>query len=263
MRRVLTRLALVMGVTVFAVAAAVLFVREYRQASSEWIQFSIAPPSGESASISPTAIRADGLTLKAALATAYDMPAVRIVGPASLLDTRYSINASLPADAVARFRPLLQQELTKRLALETHFEVRPYDVFVLAATEAPRLDRAAGPGPSTWISKKDVRMRGVSMADVASALQGLLGRPVVDETGTRGAYDMQFEWEGERLPSVTATLRDRFGLRLSPATRNLETLIVDRIRRDPALVIVDQVGRLTRAAPAKVRRSIADVVRTY
>ena len=40
----------------------------------------------------------------------------------------------------------------------------------------------------------------------------------------------------------------------------METLIVDRIQRDPALVLFDQVGRLTRAAPAQVRKSIADVL---
>ena len=250
------------GVAVVAVVASVIFIRESRRAPSDWIQFSIAPASGESVQIGPASIRANGMTLKGAIATAYDMPAVRIVGPPSLLDARYSITAELGMDAVAQFRPLLQQELTKRLRLETHFEARRYEVLVLTAPESARLERAAGAGPSTWISKHDVRMRGVSMPDVASALQGILGRPVIDETGIRGSYDMQFEWVGERLPSVTATLRDRFGLRLSPATRNMETLVVDRIRRDPALVFFDQVGRITRAAPAPIRRGIAGVLTT-
>jgi len=58
---------------------------------------------------------------------------------------------------------------------------------------------------------------------------------------------------------VSATLRDRFGLRLSPGTRDMDTLIVDRIQRDPALVLFDQLGRITRAAPAPVRRGIAEV----
>jgi uncharacterized protein (TIGR03435 family) len=259
MRRILTG---GVGVAVVAVIAVVIFVGASRRASPDWIQFSIAPASGESASIGPASIRANGMTLKAAIATAYDMPAVRIVGPPSLLDTRYSVTAELGTDAVARFRPLLQQELTKRLRLETHFEARPYEVFVLTAPESARLERSTGAGPSTWISKHDVRMRGVSMQDVASALQGILGRPVIDETGIRGSYDMEFEWVGERFASVTATLRDRFGLRLSPATRNMETLVVDRIRRDPALVFFDQVGRITRAAPAPIRRGIADVLTT-
>jgi uncharacterized protein (TIGR03435 family) len=262
-RRARVAAGLAVGVAVVAVVATVVLVRETHQASSAWIQFSIAPASGDSASVSPTTIRADGMTLKNAIATAYDMPSVRVIGPPWLGDTRYSINAVLGIEQAENFRPLLQQELTKRLGLETHVEVRPYEVFVLTAADRPRLEGAAGSGPSTWISKEDVRMRGVSMHDLADALQRVLGRPVIDETAIRGSYDMEFGWSGERVASVTATLRDRFGLRLAPGTRDLETLIVDRIRRDPALVLFDHVGRITRAAPAPVRQRIADVLRTF
>jgi hypothetical protein len=71
---------------------------------------------------------------------------------------------------------------------------------------------------------------------------------------------MEFGWGEDRIASVTATLRDRFGLRLSPGTRDIEALIVDKIRRDPALVLFDGIGRLTRAAPAGLRQTIADVL---
>jgi uncharacterized protein (TIGR03435 family) len=259
-RRVRVGVGLGVGVAVVAVVAAVIFVREYHQASPVWIQFSIAPASGDSTSIGTNTIRANGMTLKGAIATAYDMPAVRVIGPPWLGDTRYSINAVLGIDEADNFRPLLQQELEKRLGLETHVEVRPFEVFVLTAADGPRLERSAGSGPTTWISKQDVRMRGGSMQDLANALQGILGRPVIDETAVRGSYDMEFDWGQDRVGSVTATLRDRFGLRLSPGTRDMETLIVDRIQRDPALVLFDQVGRLTRAAPAQVRKRIADVL---
>jgi uncharacterized protein (TIGR03435 family) len=259
-RRARVGAAVGVGVVVVAVAATVLFVREYHEGSTDWIQFTIAPASGDSAWISTTTIRADGMTLKSAIATAYDIPAVRVIGPTWLADTRYSINAVLGIEKADYFRPLLQKELEKRLGLETHVERRPYDVFVLTPADGHRLETAAASGPSTWISKKDVRMRGVSMEGVASALQGILGRPVVDETGLRGTYDMEFEWGEDRVPSVTATLLDRFGLRLSPGTRDLESLIVDRIQRDPALVLFGQLGRFTRGAPAQVRQSIANAL---
>jgi uncharacterized protein (TIGR03435 family) len=200
------------------------------------------------------------MTLKVAIATAYDVPAARVIGPPWLGETRYSINAVLGIDQADNFRPLLQHELQQRLGLETHVDVRPFEVFVLTAGDSPRLERSAGSGPSTWISKHDVRMRGVTMLDVASALQGILGRPVIDETAIRGTYDMEFGWGEDRVRSVTATLRDRFGLRLSPGTRDMDALIVDRIRRDPALVLLAGIGRITRGAPAAVRQRIADVL---
>lgn len=256
MRRIAVGLACGAMVVMVMVGA----LRMQRHASPAWTQFSMAPASGESASIGTGGISANGVTLRGAIATAYDIPAVRVIGPSWLDDTRYSINAALGADESNKFRPLLQDELNKRLGLETHVEVRPFEVFVLTASDSPQLERSAGSGPSTWISRHDVRMRGVSMPDLAFALQGILRRPVVDETGVRGAYDMEFGWGEDRVASVTATLRDRFGLRLSPATRDIEVLIVDRIWRDPSLVLFDGIGRLTRAAPAGVRKTIADVL---
>jgi hypothetical protein len=40
--------------------------------------------------------------------------------------------------------------------------------------------------PESKITRQDVRMRGVSMQDLASALQGILGRPVIDGDGHPG-----------------------------------------------------------------------------
>jgi hypothetical protein len=71
---------------------------------------------------------------------------------------------------------------------------------------------------------------------------------------------MEFEWGEDRVGSVTATLRDRFGLRLSPAARDMDTLIVDRIQREPALVLLGGIARITRGAPTSVRQRIANVL---
>jgi uncharacterized protein (TIGR03435 family) len=259
-RRFRLGFAMLTGVAVVAVLATLVAVHMQPNASKDWMQFSIGPASGDSASINATTVRSTGITLKGALATAYGIPAVRIVGPPWLNDTRYSLNAVVGIDESDAFRPLLQQELNRRLGLETHVEVRPFEVFVLTATDTSRLERAPDSGPSTWISKHDVRMRNGSMGGLASALQGILGRPVIDETGIAGSYNIEFGWGEDRVASVTAALRDRFGLRLTPDSRDMDALIVDRIRRDPALVLLAQVGRLTRAAPPRVRQHIANAL---
>ena len=151
------------------------------------MQFSIGPASGRSASISTNLIRSNGITLKGALATAYDVPAVRLIGPQWLADTRYSINAVVGIDESDAFRTILQQELQNRLRLETHFEVRPFDVFVLTATAAPRLERAVGSNLRVWINDRNVEIQDASMGNLASALQNILGKPVIDETGMAGS----------------------------------------------------------------------------
>jgi uncharacterized protein (TIGR03435 family) len=259
-RRFLVGFAMLAGIPVVAVLATLLAVHTQPNASADWMQFSIGPASGESSSINDTALRSNGITLKGAVATAYGMPAVRVIGPPWLSETRYSITAVAAIDDSDTFRALLQQELKNRLGLETHVEDRPFEVFVLTAAETPRLERSPASGPSTWISKHDVRMRDGSMAALASALQNILGRPVIDETAITGSYNVEFGWGEDRVASVTTALRDKFGLRLSTATRDMDALIVDRIWRDPTLVVLAQIGRITRGAPQRVRQHIANAL---
>jgi uncharacterized protein (TIGR03435 family) len=193
-RRVRVGFGVLSATAVVAVVGTLAAVHMQPNASKDWMQFSIGPASGDSASINTTTVQSTGITLKGALATAYGIPAVRIVGPPWLNDTRYSLNAVVGIDESDAFRPLLQQELSKRLGLETHVEVRPFEVFVLTAVDTSRLERTADSGPGTWITTHDVRMRNGSMAALASALQGILGRPVIDETGIAGSYNVEFGW---------------------------------------------------------------------
>ena len=254
-------LAAIAGVIVLIAAVVAIALSLHSSASGRWIQFSIGPASGESAHIGPNTINSSGMTLKAALATAYDIPAVRVIGPPWLAQTRYAIHATVGIETPEAFRPLLQEELKNRLHLETHLEARPFDVLVLTATETPRVERAAGQRPNIWIQPAKAQFQEATMKEVASGLQGILGKPVIDETGLAGTFNLEFGWEGERVASVTTTLRDRFGLHLTPATREMEALIVDRVRRDPSLVILEQIGRATRAAPDHVRQQISNAVR--
>jgi uncharacterized protein (TIGR03435 family) len=249
--------AMVGAVALPILLSAVVLHRQHRP-SERWMEFSIGPASGTSVSINRTAIRSNGMTLKAALATAFDMPAVRIIGPPWLAETRYAINAVVDLDDQDAFHSLLRQELKSRLRLETHIEVRPFDVFVLTATGAPRLERSRDSSPNTWIRERDALLRSASMQRLASALQAVLGGPVVDETGITGDYDLDFSWGEDRVAAVTAALQDRFGLRLSADRRDMEALIVDSVRRDASLVLLDGADRLTRGAPPHLRQHIAD-----
>jgi uncharacterized protein (TIGR03435 family) len=252
--------AAVAGIVALSLLFGVLALRMHPRTTAPWIQFSIAPASGTSAHIGPSAIRSTGITLKSALATAYDVPTVRVIGPAWLADTRYAINAVVGIDESESFRRMLQEELKRRLRLKTHFEVRPFDVFVLSAGSTPRLERARGSNTSIWVRDRDAQFKEAPMEQIASVLQGILGRPVIDETGISGSFNLDLAWGDNRVESVTTDLVERFGLRLSPARRDMEVLVVDSIQRDAALVLLAEVGRITRSAPAQVRQGIARVL---
>ena len=247
-------IGLVALVTVFA-AATLLTVHLHTPPLGEWVEFSIGPATGDSASIGPAHIRADGLTLRGAIATAYDIPAVRVAGPPWVSRTRYAITA-VARDA-ASFRPMLRQELDQRFHLETHVEPRSHDVFVLTTSGTVRLLDSSRPGPSTWIEQRTARLRDASSERIAAALQSIIGKPVIDDTGLRGSYDLSLDWTDDPVASLTPFLRDRFGLQISPARRDLDVLVVDRCRPDAALLLSGQAARLTRGAPWRVRQHIA------
>ena len=253
---------MILAVSAVAVTVLVHIAAERRHGprSPKWLYFSLGPPTGDSAHSNPTTLRGDGPTLRGMIAQAYGFPAVRVIGPAWLAQTRYTINATVGPDDEPDFRALLREELDRHLHLQTHVEIRPFDALVLRVAGAPRLARAAGEGPSIRLGRGDAQMSNVSMQDVARALQMILGKPIVNETGLSGTYDLALAWQEPRLETAMAALRDRCGLDLAPARVDMEALVIDHVRRDSALFFLSQAGRLLSLAPAAIRRPLADVL---
>ena len=105
--------------------------------------------------------------------------------------------------------------------------------------------------------RRTARLRDASSERIAEAVQLIVGTPVIDETGLRGSYDLTLDWDDDPVRSLTAFLRDRFGLRLAPDRRDLDVLVVDNVHRDPALFMLAHLGGMTRPAPRKVRNGLA------
>jgi uncharacterized protein (TIGR03435 family) len=163
-------------------------------------------------------------------------------------------------DDASEFHPMLREELIRHFHLQTHVEPRSFEAFVLTATAAPRLEHADLHNPLIQIGDRDVQCRNASMALLAGALQNILGKPVIDQTGLTGAYNLPSGWDGNRAASITAAPRDRFGLTLTPARRDLDALVVDGIRRDPALFVLAQAGGVIRHAPSYLRQRIGSAL---
>jgi uncharacterized protein (TIGR03435 family) len=256
------RFAVLGGAAAAALGIALTAVTLYRhpRPSPLWSEFSVGPAFGTSTWIGSSGLRSSGAPLRTILSAAYGVPSLRIVTPAWMTDTRYAVTAVLPADAPDTFRFLLQQELANRLGLKAHLETRPFDVFVLSATDPPRLSRVDGNAVSISVHESGLFAQEATMANLANALQGVLGSPVVDETGLAGNYEIELEWTEDKVGSLTASLRNNFGLQLTPARRDLDALVVDEIHRDAGLVLLAQVTRLTSGAPEELRRRIADLL---
>ena len=171
---------------------------------------------------------ATNVTLKMLIALAYKVRQLEISGgPAWIASDRYDINAKAPDVNVSgdQSRLMLQRMLEDRFKLEVHRETKELPVYaLLPAKNALKIpDAKEGsciapgsnpPRPSTpgqpftpfcggFIVMPDgLEGRKISMTQLANALSGIVGPPVIDKTGyTGGGFDFHLEFDRE----LTAT----------------------------------------------------------
>jgi uncharacterized protein (TIGR03435 family) len=111
---------------------------------------------------------------------------------------------------------------------------------ILPTEEEPRQRCGAAMTPG-WISA-----RSITMNEFRRVLSQLMGRPVVDETGLTGEFDLDMSFQPEGLrgalvgapppslsdaPALGTALQDELGLRLDPRRGPVDVLVVDRIDR--------------------------------
>ena len=139
-------LSLAAGTIVVAVQLTAVVLRMHQPPSAQWTDFPIGPASGKSAHVGINTMRSDGMSLKGMIATAYDVPAVRVIGPSWLAETCYSLKAVVGVDESDVFRSLLQQELKNRLLAG--------DARGGSSIRCVRVDRDRCAGSERWEGRK-------------------------------------------------------------------------------------------------------------
>jgi uncharacterized protein (TIGR03435 family) len=118
---------------------------------------------------------------------------------------------------------MLQQLLAQRFALQVHHEKKEITVYSLTVAKGgPKLNPpgTAGPYLSRPAPGKFAGQK-TTMASLARALGGVLGRPTIDDTGVTGGYDFALTWSPNELessdstgPSLFSALQEQLGLKL-------------------------------------------------
>ncbi len=154
----------------------------------------------------------------------------------------------LPLDAR---RAMLKVLLVERFGLKSHEEQRDADVFLLtvakhgAKLQPAKVSDAVGSHVKGFHCLFSGRGRDFLIAqtctpaDLASALRDDVGRTVKDETGLRGSYDFSLRWstpsEGDANgASIFTALEEQLGLKLVPAKRPVEFVVVDHMEEPTA-----------------------------
>jgi len=197
------------------------------------------------------------------LALAYNLPGNRISGgPGWLWSDRYDVVAkpespinTAAADAMKQLRQMLQALLVERFKVEIHWGTREVPLYALVvAKDGPRLKAAPGTSEDGGVSLSRGKLVGrAPMARLARELSNVVGRPVVDETGLQGHFELKLEWTPEqnlaRAPprdgeitapmddpgtSIFVALQEQLGLRLQTQRGPVPVLIVDHADKPSA-----------------------------
>ena len=182
-------------------------------------------------------------------------------GPAWVRDSRFTIEATIsnPTASASDIQGMIGRLLEQRFGLVTRPERRPMDAYAL------KLAREDGrPGPNLVPSARECvsareqrevpparceRFRDadtalssftVHLAPISRVVQMLAAvgadRPIIDETGLTGRYDMQMQFRGGFAPNVGAdldgaslltALEEQLGLTLERRREVLNVLVID------------------------------------
>jgi uncharacterized protein (TIGR03435 family) len=182
------------------------------------------------------------------VALAYRMRNLQVTGPAWIESARFDVNATLPEGAKSNQIPdMMQALLADRFQLKFHREQKEMPVYVLSLGKAPLqlkevpsdgvVDLAdvtniaasgsgngvavnLGNGSTYTFSPNKFEGKKLTLDIMASMLERYLDRPILNQTGLKGAYDLTLEVAPE----------DYFAMLIRAATASGVTLPAQAMR---------------------------------
>jgi len=154
---------------------------------------------------------------------------------------------------------MLQTLLSDRFAMRAHFDTREMPAYILTVAKGGSKLRLTGsedcvpfdstkPNPeavpnvcgNNHVARNNVwTANHISMRDVTVALSGVMRRPVIDQTGIKGTFDVHLQWADDLTsqenapdaPSIYVALRETLGLELKSGRGPAEVFVIDHIER--------------------------------
>jgi uncharacterized protein (TIGR03435 family) len=160
----------------------------------------------------------------------------------SLLADRFKLAVHFETKVVPVFRMTLAKPGKTGPALQLHHDGTPCTAPVAGAARP-----AAGTCGAYYVLKKrdgmHIESHGTTLDALADGLQ--TGRPVVNETGLTGNFDVSLDWVPDTLAapnadappqgaSFLAAIREQLGLKLESTKAPIRTLVVDHVERPSA-----------------------------
>jgi uncharacterized protein (TIGR03435 family) len=186
------------------------------------------------------------VALRQCIEAAYGIQDPELVAPDWLETARFDIQAKPPAIHPKEYlHPMLKTLLEDRFKLSAHRETRTIPAYALVIGKDGLKIKEVEPGEGkTNTSGSRFAGTKVTMHRLAQFLSQMLDRPVIDQTGTQGVFDIDLHFAWEELtatapkqpangPSIFTALQEQLGLKLQSEKLPVEVVVVDHIERVP------------------------------
>jgi uncharacterized protein (TIGR03435 family) len=198
---------------------------------------------------------ADAETVRGLIMWAYNLKNFQVAGPGQespVGDTFFDVVAKAEGEKApsrGEFRQMLQALLADRFKLKVHRETREMPVYALVVGKnGPKLKPSApdaGDGGRLQVVGRNYEhtVPKATMNDVVDGVaNSMLDRPVVDQTGLTGTYDLKLVYTPERTMrqaaeghpedlSIFTAVQEQLGLKLEPRRADVEILVVDHVEK--------------------------------
>ncbi|HVW12153.1 MAG TPA: TIGR03435 family protein [Bryobacteraceae bacterium] len=182
------------------------------------------------------------MNLRQCIGSAYRVPESLVVGgPPWVRTVGYDILAKADqplneAELFLMLRPLLEN----RFQLKVHRESRTVPGYALTVAKGGILAKVSDPArhSSSNGGRGFIDSAGNGWGALAIRLTGLLGRPVVDETGDKRHFEFHLRWTPDEVlaggtspnpeaPSLLTALREQLGLKVEARKVQVQVIVVD------------------------------------
>jgi len=206
---------------------------------------------------------AGNFTVEGMITLAYNLHVTQVIGGPGWMKTDHFDMDVLPdhegLPSLEQARGIVRKLLADRFALKFHYDTKQLSVYVLSVAKAgPKLTKSgADPNspPGMGGPPGTMMMRNGSMEEFAQVMQGVLDRPVLDETGLKDRYDLKLRWTPDEtqyggrippqsndngtantdsLPSLFTAIQDQIGLKLDAVKAAAKVMVVDSVEKPSA-----------------------------
>jgi uncharacterized protein (TIGR03435 family) len=144
---------------------------------------------------------------------------------------------------------MVKKLMADRFQLKFHTEKRELSVYALTlAKTGPKFSKSQGDPngkPGLGFGPGNMGTTNATMAEIAEAMQqGAVDRPVVDQTGLAGRFDLRLRWTPADIPADTqnadappdlfTAMQEQLRLKLLATKEPVDVIMIDRVERPSA-----------------------------